>query len=246
MVAMTRDLGLDAAGNRFGDALARLPGPGRWLGGVAVAVVSLVAAVVASVVGLATRNVAAALGGALILVPGKLIALAQALLGLERGRAPTAAEAAVLVPVYRGSVDLSAVRLVPGRAGVFGASDRPFTLGATIYLKRDSLDDDVLVHECAHVWQYQHMGPRYAFDAVWAQWRLKGDAYEWTRELDRGRAHWREFNREAQAEFLRDIARHDREFFAADDDTARFVLRGTDHTSLARETLAQIRAGRLS
>lgn len=244
---MTGNLGLDAAGNRLGDALGRLPGPGRWLGGVATAVVSLLAAVVASVVGLATRNVAAALGGAVILVLGKLVALAQALLGLERGRPPTAAETAVLTPVYRGSVDLSAVRLVPGRAGVFGSSDRPFTLGATIYLKQAALEPDVLVHECAHVWQYQHMGPRYAFDAVWAQWRLKDDAYAWTRELANGHTRWREFNREAQAEFLRDIARHDPAFFTTDaDGAARFVHRGADHTDLARATLAQVRAGRLS
>lgn len=238
---MTRDAGIDAAGNRAGDALGRVPGPGRWLGGVVIALVGVVAAVVASVAGLVTRNVAAGLGGAVILVLGKVIAFGQALAGLERGRALTAEEAASLTEVYRDSVDLSAVRLVPGRAGVFSTNRRPFTLGSTIYLKEDTQPAHVLVHECAHVWQYQHLGPRYAFDAVWAQWRVKPDAYAWTDELGRGRRHWHEFNREAQAEFLQDIARHDQAFFTGGE---RFVLAGTDHTELARETLEQIRAGR--
>ncbi len=239
---MTRDAGLDAAGNRVGDALGRLPGPGRWLGGVVVALVSVFATVVASVTGLATRNVAAGLAGAVILVLGKVIALGQALVGLQHQRGLTAAEAALLTDVYRDSVDLAAVRLVPGRAGVFSTNQRPFTLGSTIYLKKDTLPEHVLVHECAHVWQYQHLGPRYAFDAVWAQWRVKPDAYAWTDELGRGRRHWHEFNREAQAEFLQDIARHDREFFTGGE---RFALAGADHTELARETLEQVRAGRL-
>lgn len=239
---MTRDAGIDAAGNRAGDAIGRLRGPGRWLGRVAAAVVSLVGAVVASLSGLVTRNVPAAVGGAVILVLGKVVALGQTVAGLERGRRLTAEEAALLNDVYRDSVDLSAIRLVPGRAGVFGASSRPFTLGATIYLKKDALRDDVLVHECAHVWQYQHFGPRYAFDAVWAQWRRGKAAYDWVGELGRGRAHWREFNREAQAEFLQDIARHQRDFFSTG---VRCELHGVDHTDLATATLDQVRAGRL-
>jgi hypothetical protein len=236
---MTRDAGLDAAGNRAGDLFGnRL----RWPGRVVTALVSLAATVVASVAGLATRNVAAGLAGAVILVLGKVIAFGQTLAGLERSRALTEDEAALLTEVYGDSVDLAAVRLVPGRAGVFSTNPRPFTLGSTIYLKKDTLPAHVLVHECAHVWQYQHMGPRYAFDAVWAQWRVKPDAYAWADELGRGRRHWHEFNREAQAEFLQDIARHERAFFAGGE---RCVLDGTDHTELARETLEQVRAGRL-
>lgn len=237
---MTRDLGIDAAGNRLGDSV------GRWPGGVVVAAASLVAAVVAGVAGLATRHVPAAVAGGVILVLGKVIALVQALAGLQRPRGLTEAETALLTEVYRGSVDLAAVRLVPGRAGVFGASDRPFTLGATIYLKGDALSDHVLVHECAHVWQYQHLGPRYAFEAIWAQWTVKPDAYVWTDELGRGRHAWREFNREAQAQFLEDLARRHRSFFAADPvaDGASFVHDGTDHTDLARAAVEQLRAGR--
>jgi hypothetical protein len=244
---LSRDLGIDAAGNRAGDALARMPGPGAWLAGVVVAVLSLVAAVVAGIAGLATRNVPAALAGGVIVVLGKVVGLGQAVFGLQRQRGLTAQEAALLTTVYRDSVDLSAIRLVPGRAGVFSTNPRPFTLGATIYLKKDALSDPVLVHECAHVWQYQHLGSRYAFDAVWAQWRVKPDAYAWTDELGRGRRHWREFNREAQAKFLEDIARRDPEFFAADPvaGAARFVHDGADHSELARATIAEVRAGRV-
>jgi hypothetical protein len=240
---MARDLGIDAAGNRAGDVLGRVPGIGRWLAAVVVAFVSLVAAVVASVAGLASRNVPGAVGGAVILVLGKVIGLVQAVAGLQRQRALSAAEREVLTRVYRGSVELGAVRLVPGRAGVFSLSRRPFTLGATIYLKADTVSDHLLVHECAHVWQFQHFGPRYAAEAVWAQLALKGAAYRWTRELDRGRTHWREFNREAQAQFLEDIAEHAPDFFTDDPvaETARFG----DHTELARETVAVVRAGKL-
>jgi hypothetical protein len=99
----------------------------------------------------------------------------------------------------------------------------------------------VLVHECAHVWQYQHLGPRYAFDAVWAQLRRGRSAYDWAAELGRGR-QWRDFNREAQAEFLQDIARHRMSFYAADP-AARFEFAGADHTDLARATVARVRAG---
>jgi hypothetical protein len=239
---MARDLGIDAAGNRAGDALGRVPGVGRWLGGVVVALVSLVAGVVASVAGLATRHVPAALGGAVIIVLGKLIGLVQAVLGLQRQRALSAAEVELLTRVYRGSVELAAVRLVPGRAGVFSLNRRPFTLGATIYLKAATVSDHLLVHECAHVWQFQHLGPRYAAEAVWAQLTLKGEAYRWTREPDRGHTHWREFNREAQAQFLEDIAELEPDFFA--DDPVAGTARFGEHTELAREAVALIRAGR--
>jgi len=240
---MTKDLGIEAAGNRVGDAIARVPGPGRWLAGVVVALVSLVASVVASVAGLATRNVPAAAAGAVIVVLGKVVALGQAILWLQRQRPLTVAEAALLATVYRDSVDLAAVRLVPGYAGVFSASDRPFTLGSTIYLKKPALSDHVLVHECAHVWQYQHLGSRYTFDALWAQATIKPSPYLWSNELGRGRTHWRQFNREAQAQLLEDVAEANPAFFT--DDTVRFAHQREDHTDLARAAVAEVRARRV-
>ncbi|MPZ84049.1 MAG: hypothetical protein GEV28_28105 [Actinophytocola sp.] len=250
---MGRDLGIDAAGNRAGDALCRVPGPGRWLGGVVVAAASLVGSVLASVGGLATRAMPAAAAGGGIVVLGKVVALVQAVLGMQwRQRPPTEDEKALLSAVYRDSVNLDAIRLVPGYAGVFSANPRPFTLGNTIYLKK-STHPATLVHECAHVWQYQHLGSRYTFEALRAQAKVKPSAYRWADELDRGRAHWREFNREAQAQFLEDLVRHGHqippagrtgEFFAADpvSEAVRFIRDGVDHTDLARTTVAEIRA----
>lgn len=233
---------IDAAGNRAGDAMRRVPGPGRWLGGVTVAAVSLVAGVVAGLRGLATRprGLPAAVAGAVLVVLGKVVALGQALAGSpRRQRGLDEAERALLTGVFGDSVDLSAVRLVEGDAGLFSANTRPFTLGATIYLKKRR-GEAILVHECAHVWQYQHLGCRYTLDALLAQYRLKAGAYRWVDELARGRRHWREFNREAQAQFLEDIVHCGPEFFA--DERARFRHERVDHTDLARATLAEVRA----
>lgn len=223
---MTRDLGIEGFGNLAGATVARVPGPGRWAGGVLAALASLVAAVVA------VRPTSwPAVAGAVIMVGGKAVAFVQAVLGMQWPRPLTDDEVAHLSTVYAESVDLSLVRLVPGRAGVFSLNKRPFTLGNTIYLKNAG-GHGVLVHECAHVWQYQHLGGRYTFDALWAQLTVKPDAYRWTDELDRGREHWRDFNREAQAQFLEDLA---------EAGLGWFVVAGVDHTELARETLAEVR-----
>jgi hypothetical protein len=125
---------------------------------------------------------------------------------------------------------------VPGFAGIFGASKRPFTLGGVIYLERDD-DPATLVHECVHVWQYQHLGSRYAAEALSAQARVKPSAYRWTDELGRGRAHWRDFNREAQAQLIEDMAKDG--YF-----TSRmpvFFHTGADHSELAEKALAAVR-----
>lgn len=242
MSAATR---LDAAGNRAGDALGRVPGPGRRLGGIVAAAASLAGAVAAGVAGLACRprDLPAATAGALIVVLGKVVALGQAAVRPRRCRPPTDEERALLTAVFRGSVDLRAVRIVPGPAGVFGASRRPFTLGSTIYLKDDTRPA-TLVHEGAHVWQYQHLGSRYTADALWAQYRVRPSAYRWEHELDRGRRAWREFNREAQAQFLEDIAAAAPGLFADDParQRVRFTLGRADHTELARATVAEVRA----
>jgi hypothetical protein len=63
--------------------------------------------------------------------------------------------------------------------------------------------------------------------------------YHWEDGLDRGREHWRQFNSEAQAQFLEDLYRFGR--WAGD--AAEFTLNGTDHGTIAAETLAHIRSG---
>ncbi len=222
-----RDLGIEGAGNRAGAAVARVPGPGRWAGGAVMAAASLVSTVVAS-----RPTSLAGIAGAVIMVGGKVVAFVQAVLGMQWPRPLTDDEQAYLSTVYADSVDLAVVRVVPGFAGLFSLNRRPFTLGNTIYLKRAG-GRSTLVHECAHVWQYQHLGGRYTFDALWAQATVKPDAYRWADELSRGRRHWRDFNREAQAQFLEELAAAGLE---------RFVVAGVDHTELARETLAEVRS----
>lgn len=152
-------------------------------------------------------DIAAGIGGAILLVGGKLVALVQTTLLIQAPERPlTTEEAAMLRRVFWESVELTNVRLVEGRAGLFGLNDRPFTLGYTIYLKnRDvSQEPELLVHECTHVWQYEHVGSSYTSEAVGAQWFVD-DAYNWEKEIARGKLEWTSFNREAQAKFLEDI-----------------------------------------
>ncbi|MEI7847545.1 MAG: hypothetical protein WCK35_17215, partial [Chloroflexota bacterium] len=65
----------------------------------------------------------------------------------------------------------------------------------------------ILVHEVTHTWQYQQYAGCYASDALIAQWFIP-DAYNWQKEIDeRHKTTWQALNKEAQAEFLRDIWR---------------------------------------
>jgi hypothetical protein len=66
-----------------------------------------------------------------------------------------------------------------------------------------------LVHELTHVWQYQHSGPIYLGQALWAQIRLGPQAYSYGWEQGLRQAlqdglSLSDFNREQQGE----IARH--------------------------------------
>lgn len=59
-----------------------------------------------------------------------------------------------------------------------------------------------LVHECVHVWQYQHLGVRYTADSVYGQVAF-GDVYNWINDVDEGK-RWKSFQREAQAQIVED------------------------------------------
>lgn len=147
------------------------------------------------------------LGGLLILV-GKLVSLGQATLGLEARKRPLSSdELAMLTNVFRESVALHDLRIIAGRSGAFRFTDRPFTLANTIYMKGTGAAEwnHTLVHESTHVWQYQHIGSRYATDALGAQLVLGGNvAYDWQKALP---GRWRDFNKEAQAQTVEDVYR---------------------------------------
>jgi hypothetical protein len=145
-------------------------------------------------------SVASTLGSACL----GLVSAVQTLLGLEpAGRALREGELGELGKVFGGSVDLTRVRLKEGTAGLLTVFNRPFTLGNTIYVPKSwvPLSRESLVHEVAHVWQYQHGGTAYMAKAVWAQWF--GDAYQWRKGLDQGKS-WAQLDPEQQAQLISD------------------------------------------
>ena len=148
------------------------------------------------------------IGGAIVLIGGKAVSWIQSVLFLQANeRRLTDEEYRLLKRVFWESVALYNVRVIQGWSGIYGVNPNPFTLGNTIYLKdyNFSTDADVLVHECTHVWQYQHIGARYTSEAIAAQWFLPNKGYPWKDEIERGNTEWVDFNKEAQAQFFQDI-----------------------------------------
>jgi hypothetical protein len=151
-------------------------------------------------------------GSALIFMGGVLHAV-NTTLGGVRTRPLRGDERKILENVFRKSIAYFNVRIQTGRGGLFRmfydqtADDpRPFTLGNIIYFFNQPIDSDTLVHECTHVWQYQHHGPGYAATSRWTELE-KGDTrtYNWRREIRAGRDHWPEMNPEAQAQLVEDV-----------------------------------------
>jgi len=255
----------------------------RWAGAAVSSALDVVAAIVKGAVGIVASalggtlravggilaldgplivhgllDIVSGVAGAVVIIVGGAVAFVQALLFVQpHERRLTRDEKKILQRVFRGSLALYNVRLVEGRAGLFSLSDRPFTLGNTIYLKNRDIATapDLLVHECTHVWQYQHVGARYAADAIRAQWSVK-NAYDWEQEIVRGNDEWSKFNNEAQGEFFEDLytggsietasgaARHgDGAFYDADAaNPGRFVFRGVDHTQRAANAVTAVRS----
>jgi len=149
--------------------------------------------------------IGASIAGAILLILGTLVSMLQRLLLLQGPvRALSKTEEESLRKIFGDSLALHKVRIIAGRSGLFGLNTRAFTLGNTIYMKSFTATD-VLVHECVHVWQYQHFGPRYAIEALTAQYQRGSAAYDWQAEAARGKSDWREFNREAQAQLIQDV-----------------------------------------
>lgn len=196
------------------------------------------------------------LAGRIILVAGRAVSWGQTVLGVERERALKSDERAALERVFRKSVALYNVRVVEGKAGVFSVNSDPFTLGNKIYMKDTSPGAwlKTLVHECTHVWQYEHLGARYTSDALWAQ--NTPNKYNWRAEMDDGKTHWVDFNREAEAEFVEDVFRLGRtagspatgtgEFYEDDPvgPKVEFLWGQVDLTRFAGDTTAYVRGKR--
>ncbi|MCI0709467.1 MAG: hypothetical protein L0154_04820 [Chloroflexi bacterium] len=179
--------------------------------------------------------------GSVALVAGKAVSVVQTTaLTQSYARKLTDEEKALVRRVFGQSLALQNIRIVSGRSGVFGRNARPFVLGNTIYFKHHDTDREphLFIHECVHIWQYQHQGASYIGGALGAQYFLQ-DAYDWEEEIRRGKQDWTQFNREAQGEFFLDLWRcgslevnsevfqGDGQFFLADgvERTGRFYFR---------------------
>lgn len=81
------------------------------------------------------------------------------------GRSLTDGERAFLAPIFRDAVDYRAVRVVRGRAFPLQGDRTIVTIGHAVYAPAAVYTDDfaraprerraILVHEVAHVWQYE-------------------------------------------------------------------------------------------
>jgi uncharacterized protein DUF4157 len=254
-----------------------------WIGGMVARVATLAGSIVKAAFGIAGGTVGGILkivfggiflnggvvvdglidigsniAGGIIYVAGALLALVQRIFFLQgKDRALTKAERDLLHRIFQGSLGLYNVRVIEGRSGAFGINARPFTLGNTIYMKGTNAgtDPQTLVHECTHVWQYQNVGPRYTMDALGAQ-AVYHDAYDWQAEVTKGHTHWKELNKEAQAELVEDgwlkgtltsggttTVGHGAfyDLKSGTHDTASFIYNGTDHTGLATDAEETLR-----
>src|SRR5262249_44524847 len=89
--------------------------------------------------------------GLVIFLALRIVDLVEPALGVQPGkRHLTERERSILVPIFRNSLNYSAIELVVGPAGILTTSGRAFTMGFTIYLP--SYSEQTLVHECVHTW----------------------------------------------------------------------------------------------
>ena len=163
------------------------------------------------------------------------------------------AEMAELVAIFGESVDLERVRLTRDDPLSFVA---PKTLRNTVHLRADwnlfvgdglTLSDrgrSILVHEVAHVWQYQNGGLAYIPASLWAQHLAflrsgsRGGAYRWERAA-RAELPWARWNPEQQAQGIQDL--RDARLRLASGNPAEGDLHRVARLS---PLLAEVRAGR--
>jgi len=171
-----------------------------------------------------------------LMVGGTLLSRTQEALGLEpRGRRLSLEEQQLLRRVFGDSIHLDAVRIKQGDAGVFSLSDRPFTLGNTIYFKSTRVSLPALVHEMVHVWQSQKGGPDYSSESLWGQ--SVGEGYDWEKGRLGGKS-WSELNPEQQAQLIQDAYRAGlHEGRASRSET-------TERTAYLLQAMSELRAGR--
>ncbi len=153
-----------------------------------------------------TDVVSSAVGNVIVTV-GHTLGLLGTLITIQDGtlRYLTNEEKTLLRRVFKKSLNYDVIKIIIGNTGFLGVNSRPMVLGNTIYFKFNRRTDELLVHECTHVWQYQNKGNRYAADAIYSQLFVP-DEYNWEREINvRDKDDWNDFNAEAQAKFFEDL-----------------------------------------
>jgi hypothetical protein len=164
------------------------------------------------------------IGNALVFLGNEFDSV-QTAIAESPGRSLESDETEELTSVFGNSIDYEKVRLKEGPLGLWNyiaAGDaknpRPLTLGDTIYLFNQK-DDKTLVHEMMHVWQHQHGGTDYIFEAQQPQLNENPAAYRWTDDVPK--VAWSDLSPEKQAEFISDaygsaLVRHPPHFIAED------------------------------
>jgi len=160
----------------------------------------------------------------------------------ERGL--TSEERASLETIYGDSIDYDSVVVREGDIGLFNQDDRPLVLGNTILVPEGRLDDDGqisgddLIHEAAHLWQFQHGGIDYIKESIQAQGQEGSGAYEFEDDVLAGKP-WDELGPEQQAHLIETA--YEQGYF--DRPGRSFEINGQDATPYLQEALRQIRAG---
>lgn len=182
--------------------------------GVAAIATGIISGVIKIVGGILTLNwplikaglidIGAGILGGVVMILARFVDLVQTVSYFlqPNERALTSTEQAMLKRIFENSLALYNIKIVEGFAGLFSINSRPFVIGDTIYLKNNNVvtHPELLVHECIHVWQYQHFGASYVGNALGAQWFVD-DYYNWRKEIDRGHVDWVDFNKESQGQF---------------------------------------------
>lgn len=108
-----------------------------------------------------------------------------------------------------GQINLERVRIHDGSPICRLSGARAVASFHLIHYPPGGESPDVLIHELAHVAQYEKVGARYAPEALLAQWKWGRAAYDYEREgrLETRRAagfSFKNLNREAQAQLVQD------------------------------------------
>lgn len=163
----------------------------------------------------------------------------------ERGLLPEERQA--LEAIYGDSIDYDQVVVREGDIGLFNQDDRPLVLGNTILVPEGRLNDETgrigtadLVHEAAHIWQFQHGGIDYIKESIQAQGTEGQGAYEYEEDVLSG-TPFDELLTEQQAHLIEDAYRQG--YFDPNGDKT-FEIDGRDMTAYLEEALRNIRQGR--